>query len=107
MKKEKNHFKTILNIIIILFLFVYITGTSGYYENELREKKILTEEQIKKFEEDIINEQIIDINTYTLEEKKNYSNFFTKTGDNLDKMVLTIINDGYREISNIFSKLLT
>ena len=52
MKKE-SIFKFILLCFIICFLVILFAGKTGYYEKKLRDNSILTEEQIKKFEEDL------------------------------------------------------
>ena len=52
MKKE-SIFKFILLCFVICFLVILFAGKTGYYEKKLRNNSILTEEQIKKFENDI------------------------------------------------------
>ena len=68
MKKE-SIFKFILLCFIICFLVILFAGKTGYYEKKLRDNSILTEEQIKKFEEDIKNGRIC-----TLEELRQHIN---------------------------------
>ena len=63
--------------IFLFFIFIYIVGSSGFYEYKLNEKKVLTEEQIKRFENDVNSGIKIDINNYITKEK-NYDNAFTK-----------------------------
>ena len=52
MKPEKI-FKSVLMILFIIFISLYISQSSGYYEYEQYKKVELTKEQIKKFEQDI------------------------------------------------------
>ena len=53
---------------------------TGYYEIEERKKVVLTEEAIKKFEEDVANGKNIDLDDYIGETKKNYNNTTSKFG---------------------------
>lgn len=80
MKKKPNWFLRILTFLFIIYVALYIAGTTGYYEKTLRDKTILTEEKIKEFEEDISNNKPIDIESY-LPEQTDYSNFLTKSAN--------------------------
>ena len=77
----KNHklIKLICLIIFIAFIYSYIINYSGYYEYTLYNKKNLTNEQIKKFEETIKEGKTIDINNYLQDTNTDYSNNLTNT----------------------------
>ena len=57
-------------IFIGLFISTLIAQSSGYYTTKIAQEKVLTEEEIKKFEEDIKNGKDIDISVYTNNYKK-------------------------------------
>lgn len=80
--------KASLAFLFLLFIFLYIVGSSGLYEYKLNEKKVLTEEQIKKFESDVNNGVKIDINDY-IPIEKNYDNAFTKLNRDISKYIST------------------
>lgn len=108
MENKKNKYIKFFGIsIVILFFVVYIIGTSGYYESQIAQQTMITEKKILEFEEDILNGEIIDLNEYMSEETKNYENKFTQLGESINNGVITVFNDGIKEISNIFSYLLT
>ena len=67
------------SIIILIFLFSYFIEYSGYYEYNLHNKKNLTEEEIKRFEEDIRDGKNIDLNSYLIDNTIDYSNSLTRT----------------------------
>lgn len=67
--------KIVFLSLVIYFLSFYNSSKNGYYQNEQNKIKLYTEEQIKKFEEDIKNNQEIDINDYF-----NYENKVEKKG---------------------------
>ena len=107
MKKE-SIFKFILLCFIICFLVILFTGKTGYYEKKLRDNSILTEEQIKKFEEDIKNGKSVDISNYVINENKDYTTKLTsdvysvslKLEKTIDKIVKFIFNEVGKNIND-------
>jgi len=77
--------KIVIIITFIIFLFFYFFG-NNIYQGELTEKKDLTIEQIKKFENDVKNGVEIDINDYVVKEK-NYNNDVTRLNDNISNFI--------------------
>lgn len=98
MKKNKI-FKFICSLIILIFLFSYFIEYSGYYEYNLQNKKNLTEEEIKRFENDIKEGKEIDLNSYLTENTIDYSNSLTRTTSNanirLNDYLKRIIKSGF------------
>jgi hypothetical protein len=89
--------KILIIFIVLSFLSLYITSTSGYYEYNLKQKNILTEEAIARFEKDVKEGKKIIASNY-IEEQKNYnnktseltlkvSNFISKTFDRIMKYI--------------------
>lgn len=107
MKKE-SIFKFILLCFIICFLVILFAGKTGYYEKKLRDNSILTEEQIKKFEEDIKNGKSVDISNYVINENKDYTTKLTsdvysvslKLEKTIDKIVKFIFNEIGKNIND-------
>ena len=77
--KNKRVLKFLLEGIILIFLFCYFIEYSGYYEYNLHNKKNLTEEQIKRFEEDVKAGKSIDLDSYFTGSTIDYSNSLTRT----------------------------
>ncbi len=107
MKKE-SIFKFILLCFIICFLVILFVGKTGYYEKKLRDNSILTEEQIKKFEEDLKNGKNVDISNYVINENKDYTTKLTsdvysvslKLEKTIDKIVKFIFNEVGKNIND-------
>ena len=107
MKKE-SIFKFILLCFIICFLVILFAGKTGYYEKKLRDNSILTEEQIKKFEEDLKNGKNVDISNYVINENKDYTTKLTsdvysvslKLEKTIDKIVKFIFNEVSKNIND-------
>ena len=51
----KSIIKLLLIIICIIFISSHLIANSGYYEHNIKQKTIITNEKIKEFEEDIKN----------------------------------------------------
>lgn len=95
MKKKNNWFKKIMIVLIIIFLGLYIASVSGYYEARVSNKVALTDEAIKNFEKDVLEGKTVDINTYIQNEDIDYSNKFTKAGENVAQAIIDIITKGF------------
>ena len=75
-KNNKNKiFKFIFIVFFMSFLVIYFSELTGYYEYQNYKKATLTEEQIKKFEEDVKNGKEVDINKYLEKEIIHYLKF--------------------------------
>ena len=86
--------------ILIIFLVMFFTSSSGYYEYELNKKTNLTQEAILEFEQDVKDGKEIDINDYLVEEEKDYSNTFSNVGVSLSNKIGTIFKEGVKLIFN-------
>ena len=94
MKKKKNWFLRSLTILFVIFVGLYIASISGYYEASLGNKVALTDEAIKRFEQDVLEGKNVDVEDYVLEERCDYSNTFTNTADKMTESVQKILTDG-------------
>ena len=94
--------KFFCSLIILIFLFSYFIENSGYYEYNLHSKKNLTEEEIKRFENDIKEGKNIDLNSYLTKENIDYSNSLTRTASKanirLNDYLKRIIKSGFKLI---------
>ena len=73
MKKNKL-LNFIITVIFLAYVVSYYIANSSYYEYELQERTILTNEKIKEFEEDVRNGENIDVKDYVVDEYVDYSN---------------------------------
>lgn len=107
MKKDKKNkiYKFIFYIFFISFLVIYFSELTGYYEYQNYKKTSLTEEQIKKFEEDIKNGNEVDINQYLVADNKKYNNTLSKLASKFSDGISKIVNSGVEYIFKYISKL--
>lgn len=104
-KKKHNPFLTILFILFIVYLSLFIAGESGYYEKQVNEKIILTEENIRKFEDDVKNNREIDLDNYTNNINKDYSCFASKAGDSFSNFVENLFTKELGKMGKILKKM--
>lgn len=80
-KKKKNKFFIILYILFFMFLCLYCVNKSGYYEKINRDKTLYVEEQMRLFENDVLNGEYVDFDSYILDQKQDYANEFSRFGE--------------------------
>lgn len=104
-KNPSRHFFRILGLLFCVFLILYILIEFGYYESELKKKSTLTQENIKRFEEDVKNGVVVDLESYIVEENTDYSNTITKTGTMVSETVNTFMTEGISKAASVLKKL--
>jgi len=103
-KKKTNYFKIVFIILFIVFISLYFMNVIGYYD-VARNRTILTQEQITRFEKDIKEGNYIDLNDYLEEEKKEYDNGFSNLSLNISNGIDTILNNGLKSALKAIEKL--
>lgn len=103
-KKKNNIFLKVLSILFLVYVSLYMMENLGYY-NINTKNKVLTEEAIKEFENDVKSGKSIDIKNY-VGDNTNYKNFYSNLGYNLSIGVDNILNKGLKKIGDILKKLL-
>lgn len=93
-------FLFLLFTFLVFFVVLLIAESQGYYKNRNEKAKILTEEQIREFEEDVREGKNIDIKKYVLYEDKDYSN---KVSSNVYKISLKLEKAVDKTIKLIFN----
>lgn len=97
----KKGIKIAFIIIVLLYLLLYFSYKNGYYKDLNQEKKILTEEKIKEYEEDLKNGIDVTQKEYVVV-TPNYDNNLTRSFLKISK---TIESGFDKTIKYIFKKL--
>lgn len=108
-KHEKTYysiFKFFFIVLLITFLALYISQSTGYYEYEQHKKIVLTEKKIKQFEEDIKAGKNLDIENYLENKTTNYQNKISKTGYNISSSIGKYVRLGIKETFGLLNKLI-
>ena len=77
---KTNLARLIIIILIFLFFVLYFMQASGYNEYTRNRENMLTEEQIKEYEEDIEAGKDVTIKDYLNKDKVNYDNKVSDLG---------------------------
>lgn len=88
----KRIFKSFVLLLFLGFTFLFFSSNNGYYEYQLKEKTFLTEEAVKKFEEDIKNGKNVDIDSYINKEDKNYDNGISKLNQKISNKISSLFS---------------
>ncbi len=107
MKEKKKHRFWIFLLILSLIIYggLYIANISGYYETSISKKTILTNENIKKFEQDIKSGKEVNINDYYEKNKKDYNNAVSKAGIKFSNGVEKFMTKGLSATLKLLGKL--
>ena len=103
--KHKKIIKYFLFMIIFIFLCSYIIEMSGYYEYNLNNKKNLTEEEMRQFEEDVRSGKEIDLNSYLKDSSIDYSNSLSRTTSDVSLKLNDYLKEFLTNGLKVFKKL--
>lgn len=102
---DKTIIKLFLLLIAIAFISSYLVASSGYYEYQLQQEIVLTNEQIKEFEEDIKNNQYIDLKDYSQKKQLDYTNkltnFVYNISENSNKLARKTIKYIFKKLGSL------
>ena len=79
--------RNILIVLFVLFISLYISQSSGYYNYSTYKKTELTKDQIKQFEEDVKAGKNINVKDYITNIEKDYGNKISNAGLNVSKNI--------------------
>ena len=91
---KTNLARLIVLILVFLFFVLYFMQASGYNEYARNRENMLTEEQIKEYEEDIESCKDVTIKDYLNKDKVNYDNKVSELGLDLSELIGDIFNKG-------------
>ena len=99
--KANNILKFTFIILILLFIGLYISQVTGYYEYTESKKTTLTKDAINRFEKDVKEGKEISAKNY-LEEEKEYNNKVSKLGITVSNLIEKIFN---KTMSSLFKEI--
>lgn len=100
-KKSKYFFRTLFCFFLV-FVALLIAYESGYYESRMSNRAVLTKEAMEKFEEDVANGEVVDVEDYLKRESVDYSNGVTKIGNKISSGISEVMTNG---LSGLFNAL--
>ncbi len=106
-KKKNNWFLKIIGVLFVIYLSLTIAINTGYYEAKVNEKTVVTEENMRKFEEDVKNGREVDIKDYISDTTKDYASNTSKAGIKVASVVEKFMAEGINEMIDVLKKLFT
>lgn len=104
METKYKIFKWCFSFLLVIYLTLYFSQLTGYYEYQNYEKMVMTEEQIKQFEQDIKDGKEVDVKDYVVNIKKEYDNTFSNLGVTVSNFISNMVKNTviklFSEISN-------
>ena len=103
-KTKLNIIRLIVLILVFLFFVLYFMQASGYDEYTRNRENMLSEEQIREYEEDIKEGKGVTIKDYLNKDKVNYDNKVSKLGLDLSYLIETAFNKGMNAFFNMLNE---
>lgn len=100
-------FRICLTITFVTFLTMYGANKYGYFEYRKNQQVVLTEEQIRKFEQDVRDGKEIDMETYLISTNKNYQTKLSKTGLSISNGISNTVKNGVESFFEAINKMVT
>ena len=107
MKKDRRNkiFKFLILFLFIIYITIYVSQLTGYYEFKNYQKTILTKEQILKFENDVRDGKNVKLNDYVVNTNKHYQTRLSKIGYDLPELISKAVNKGINSSFDFLIKL--
>lgn len=106
-RKINKNFKRMFYVILVVFISLYFAGKTGYYENRLSRKTILTKEAIKRFEEDVEEGKMVDLSSYVDTNVREYNNKYSNIGLKISNLIDYCFNEGVSWFLKLIKTLFT
>lgn len=107
MKKKKNNKVVIVLLgLFLVYISLFITQQTGYYEVINHNKAKMTEENMKKFESDVKNGKNITLTDY-LDEDKDYTSSVGNIGYETSEFIEMVMSKGLKRTGVFLARLLS
>lgn len=93
-------------VLLITFLALYVSQSTGYYNYEQHKKMVLTEEKIKQFEKDVKQGKNLDLESYLDSPVKNYQNKVSSFGYQLSYNIGKYTKFGIQKTFGFLNKVI-
>ena len=103
MDKKYKIFKWVFVFFFVIFLTLYFSQLTGYYEFQNYQKMTMTQDQILQFEQDIKDGKEVDIKNYVVDTSRNYKNRFSNIGLQLSTGISDFVKTGIIKIFGAIS----
>lgn len=99
---KDNFIRIMLITVFLIFIGLYYSSNAGIIDYQSKNKTVLTEEQIKQFEEDVKNNVQIDLKKYVDNKEAKYDNNISKTALKVSNVIGETVQNA---LNFVFGKL--
>ena len=98
---KKKVVKIIFICLFLAFVVSYVIEMTGYYEYNLQNKTIMTNEAMAQFEKDLADGKDVTKEDYVVSTEKDYTSSLTRTTNKVSVKVNKLLKDGIEGIFKI------
>ena len=102
-KKKKKIVKYVFITLFLSFVVSYVIEKSGYYEYNLQNKVIMTNEAIAQFEKDLAEGKDVRKEDYVVSTEKDYTSSLTRTTNKVSVKVNVLLKKGIEGVFRVVS----
>ena len=102
---KKKVVKIIFICLFLSFVVSYVIEMTGYYEYNLQNKVIMTNEAMAQFEKDLADGKDVTKEDYVVSTEKDYTSSLTRTTNKVSVKVNKLLKDGIEGIFKIVGTL--
>lgn len=100
---KKKIAKSVFSILFFSFLVSYIIEKSGYYEYNLQNKTIMTNEAISRFEKDVADGKDVRREDYVVSTDVDYTSNLSRTTNKVSIKVNKLLKKGIEGVFKVVS----
>lgn len=98
---KKKIFKVVFICLFLSFVISYIIELTGYYEYNLQNKTIMTNEAMARFEKDVAEGKDVREEDYVVSTEKDYTSSLTRTTNKVSINVNKVLKKGIEGVFRI------
>ena len=102
-KKKKKIVKYVFITLFLSFVVSYVIEKSGYYEYNLQNKVIMTNEAIAQFEKDLAEGKDVRKEDYVVSTEKDYTSSLTRTTNKVSVKINILLKKGIEGVFRVVS----
>ena len=98
---KKKIAKTVFIVLFLAFVVSYVIEKTGYYEYNLQNKVIMTNEAMAQFEKDLAEGKDVSAEDYVVSTQKDYTSSLTRTTNKVSVKVNEFLKKGIEGVFKI------
>lgn len=91
-------------MLFLAFVIGYIIEETGYYEYNLQNKMVMTNESMAKFEEDLKEGKDVMLEDYVVNTEKDYTSSLTRSTNTISVKVNDVLKRGIESVFKVLGK---